>query len=217
MAGLFDTIGSVAYRLRNFQEAHDAHRNAAQYDKRNAGHLVNLAACLIELGRVPEALSTLKAAREKLEPGTPPSVAVVLWGNVAEIEFRAGDWDAMRRAYDEAIRLLDPKIPITLLVMADMAATIGFMDDSVELLARAVAAQLEVDLGEQPPMEFLQSRRDSWSFAEDRPNLQLAFDRVLARGNEPVPVEHQVSTTIELTGRALEAFCDLIGSAQSGA
>jgi tetratricopeptide (TPR) repeat protein len=204
LAPLFDTIGLVCVRLRDFGTALDAHRNAARYDKFDAAYPNNIAACLIELGQLPQALAALRDASAR--PLKRPGIDLCILANTAEIEHRLGNHDAARRAFDEALRSVDPKRPIDLINAASTAAVLGAEEDAVELFARCLAVTRGVDMGNIPALDFVMAHPDAQKIAGDKsPQLGAALKSVAARNVAEVPPEHQVSAQVTLPPAALSA------------
>ena len=209
LGALFNTIGIVCLRLRDFRSALDAHRNAAKYDTHHAGYLSNVAACLIELGQFSQALTVMRDAMAR--PLKHPGVESCILGNMAEAEYHLGNHDTARRRYAEATRIVDQTSTLELLNLAGTAAVLGADEDAVELFARAVAVGKGVELGEAPAIEFVLADPVCLKVAETRPpSLHEAIMRVGARHDTGAPPEHQIGAHVTLSPAALSAVQEMV-------
>lgn len=209
LAALFNTIGSVCFRVQDLQSALDAHRNAARYDTRNAAYLSNVAACLIELGQFQQALPVLRDAMAR--PLKLPGVEPCILGNMAEVEYNLGNHDVARKRFEEATQLADQERPQDLLNLASTAAVLGVDEDAVEFLARAIAVAKGMTLDETPAIEFVLAEPDRLGVADTRHvSLREALARVAARHNAEAPPEHQLGAQITLSPAGLASVEELI-------
>lgn len=212
LAPLFDMSGHVYFRLGNYQEAIDAHRNAARYDKYNAAYPNNVACCLTELGRFSQALEALRDASAR--PIKPSGLEVAISLNIAEAHHHLGDFEASRRAYAEALRNVSLVRPGDMLAVAGTAATMGAEDDAVEFFARALAVARGVELGENPAIEFVRADPDHLKVARAKSRaLENAILQVGARYDNPPPPEHALTTQIILPEATFRAFLEMIDHA----
>jgi tetratricopeptide (TPR) repeat protein len=209
LAPLFNAIGIVCYRLRDFRDALDAHRNAARYDTSNAGYLSNAAACLCELKQLPQALAALREA--KARPRKSPGSEVCILSNTAELEHHLGNLEEARVVFEAAVRSVDPARSSDLFNVATTAAVLGADEDAAELFARSIAVAKGIDLGETPAIELVLADPDGLKIARAR-SLPLgdALTRVAARHNAQIPPEHQLTTQISLPHAALTALNGLV-------
>jgi tetratricopeptide (TPR) repeat protein len=206
---LFGMIGAVGYRLHKFQEALDAHRNAAQYDKLGADHPSNAAGCLIELKRFREALDCLRDARAR--PRKDPGIEVAILLNTAQARHYVGEHAAARDAFNEALPRVDPTSHVDLFRVAATAAILGAEDDAVEFFARYLSVASGAELGEIPALEFIRASPDRLkTVMAEHPLLESALAGVGARYDEPIPAEHQLRTQIALPPATLTSLFDLV-------
>lgn len=209
LGSLFGMIGAVCYLLHRFQEALEAHRNAARYDRMGAEHPSNAAVCLIELRRFQEALDCLRDARAR--PRKDPGIEVAILLNTAQARRYLGDNAAARDALDEALPRIDPRSTTDLFRVAATAAVLGAEDDAVELFARCLSVASGVELGETPAIEFIQAIPDHQRMVPlEHPLLASAIAAVGARHDASIPEEHQLQTRIALAPTALTSLFDLV-------
>ena len=209
LGSLFSIIGAVCHRLHRYQDALDAHRNAARYDKRDAMHLSNAAGCLAQLGRHREALDCLRDARARLNNDRGVEVAILL--NTAQARHYVGERAAARDAFDEALPHVDLTNHVELFRVAAAAATLGAEDDAAEFFARFLSVASGVELGETPAIEFIRRCPDHLkAVLAEHPSLERALAAVGARHDASIPDEHQLRTQIALPPIALTSLFDLV-------
>lgn len=206
---LFGLTGVLRSRLGLREEALEAHRNAARYDKANAEHPSNIAAILLELGRFREALESTREARKR--PVRDHGTEICILVNEAIAHGGLGDVANARRSLEDAMQCVDPESPVDLFRIAANAAVLGAEEDAIEYFARYLAVASRVDLGETPAIEFVTARLDEvQDLMPDRPALREAIEHVGARHNAPVPLEHRIVTQIELPRHAMSALDALV-------
>lgn len=209
LATLFNSIGLVLVRLGNWRDALDAFRNAARYDRDCAYFPNNVAHCLAELGRFPEAMATLRDAVER--PEKPPGVLVCILTTKAEIQHHLGDEKAARESYEEAVRRADSARAIDFHNVAVTAAVLGLEEDATELFARSMALARGVDLAERDAVEFLLSDPDYLKAGGQRSAvLHAALMSVAQRHAADIPHEHQVSARVDLEARERDTVNEML-------
>jgi tetratricopeptide (TPR) repeat protein len=209
LGALFGMIGSVCFRLHDFQDALDAYRNAARYEKMSAEYPCNAAICLVELERFREALDCLRDAHGRPQKG--PGVDVSILVNMADARHYLGDDAAARSCFEEALKRLDPTSARDLFNVADAAATLGADDDAVEFFARCLSVATGVPLGETPALEFIRESPDHLkAVLAEHATLERAFAAVGARHDASIPEEHQIHARIALAPAALTSLFDLV-------
>ncbi len=205
---LFCLIGMAWFRLGSFEKAVEADKNAARYEPDEATHPNNMAAALLELGRVDEALVQLRAARSKGVVDRKTMLTVL--GNEAEAHFRLGATAPARAALAEAVKLADPRDHIESFVLAMQAANIGCDDDAVEFFARHLALVQNTELGETPAAEFVRAAPDDLKARmREVASLSAAVQRVTARFDATEPAA-EPRATVDLTRAQQEELSNLL-------
>ncbi|HEY2028583.1 MAG TPA: hypothetical protein VGH20_05170 [Myxococcales bacterium] len=208
-AGLLDVLGNARFRLGDHREALKWFRLLAAENPEYADPLSNVACCLIEVGDFAAALKAFGQARKK--PIKEEGQDLRIWANEAEAHFKLGDVTASRRAFAEAARLASTEYPHGFLVLAAQAAAIGAEDDAVEFLARYVAVDQGLTLGDHPPLEILQSApKTLLERIAELPDLADALKNVRDREGAVAPPEHQVRNDVQLDERGWQRLTELV-------
>jgi tetratricopeptide (TPR) repeat protein len=207
-AVLFGMVGHAWFRLRAFDKALDAYRNASHYEPLSVGYGTSAAACLIELGRLDEALVQLRAARAK--PDAPRHDRLVILANEAEALHKLGATAAARAALAEAAKVGDARDPVDLFVLGQQAANIGCDDDAAEYYARHLAAVQGVELGEASAVQFIADAPEALKarMREVAP-LAAAIARVTERDASATPPPSDLPH-LPLAPDAADALCALV-------
>lgn len=207
-ARLFNTIGITCGRLKDYQGALDAHRNAAKYDQSTAMYLNNAASALIELKRFDEALETLRRAHAKTVKSSDFEVLARL--NASEAYFALGDEKAARREFLEGVMRADPTNRADMFVLSTQAAIIGADQEAVEFFARYIALATKTDLGDTPAVEIIRAApSETKARLVDLPALAGVIARATESWDAIVPDEHSIATEILLPDEAVARIVSL--------
>lgn len=199
---LFSLLGLAHNRLGSVDKALDAFRNGARCEPSTSSHLNNAAACLVELGRLDEALDLMRLARSK--PDAKEMIATIL-GNEAEVLHKLGAKIEARATLLDAASRAAPHDHTALFSVAMQAAVIGCDDTAVEFFARFLAAVQQVELGETPAVEFIRAAPEEHKVGmRSRAPLAAAIERATKRYDETSPGEGQLDANVALSPEAWE-------------
>lgn len=197
-------LGSAYFRLGEYEAALSEQKHAALLDPANAYPRNNIAANLVELGRMEEALEHLREAR-KLSTSSRLTLAICV--NEAEANHRLGRTEAARAAFEAAIANHDADCASDLFSLAMEAADLGAEDDAAEFFARYLARSQGVELGDTSAVEFIcNAPKELWGRAHELPTLTDAIARVVARNDAPIPDDMQIDTRIVVSLEAWDAL-----------
>lgn len=161
----------------------------------------NVAAQLIGLGRDPEALVEIAAARKSASVDS--GVRVSLWANEAAAHHEMGSYAEADEAIRKAVSLLDPTSPVELFNMAHTMATLGRVAEARDFLARHLAIVHQVARGDGPALDFIHGfSREDLRIVEDYPVLARALARANERNETAAPAEPTAEEIAKATEKA---------------
>jgi tetratricopeptide (TPR) repeat protein len=214
---VFSAIGQALFLLGDINGAFDAMKNAARYDDGVAVYWNNIACCHIARGEARQALECIKKARSRKFEA--PDDEVVVACTYAEVLYRTGDVAEGRTAFRELIKKCSRGRASDWFHAADCASALGWDDDAIELLARAIAVGRSEDLGERSAADYVRDHPDlvrAVSFRSKTLGDTLARSIVSRDDAGGVP---ELSARVELTPEertAIDALLEDLPTASDG-
>lgn len=126
----FHTIGVALYNMQDFASAAEEFKKAAQFDSFAISEGINIAICMINLGKKESADSVMTELAKRFESSREAMIAI------ADGWINLGSPDRAEEILENLIEK-DPNDVEALLVMADALAIQGRTDQALDLLRRA--------------------------------------------------------------------------------
>lgn len=151
---VFMTKGLALLRLRRFDEAVSAFRNAKNHAPNTFVHRPNLVGALVDSNDLDGAI---REAEESLKKFDEAERDQVLMSNYAEALFLRGRPTDARKAFKTAVRFVDVKRPSKVFGAARSASAIEADHEAAHLFARYLALRIGKKLGTTDPIEFIKA------------------------------------------------------------
>lgn len=200
----------LARRVDHLRAALEAHKQALHYNESDVSTLISLGKVLGELDDERGALEYLARAERVVQKGTENHALVLL--NQSAAYHHLGERDLARSHFARAVPMCDAGNARLLQQLAVNAALLGYEDDAVELLARALTAMQGVDLGDRLPIDILRAALPELAHVQMPPMLARAVAAVARRADEPIPDDMATSAGVTLSPAGWDRFLEVLGA-----